>query len=80
MTLDKFSTLLYIIIIIIVSNVEAANSCIKQWKDMQAYNAEGKAFFSIFEIDLFDYNIGSYHPMTKYTMLMPMALFFNFWI
>ena len=58
MTLDKFSTLLYIITIIIVSNVEAKNSCIKQWKDMQAYNAEGKAFFSIFEIDLFDYNIG----------------------
>ena len=64
MTLDQFSTLLYIIIIIIVSNVEAANSCIKQWKDMQAYNAEGKAFFSIFEIDLFDYNIvGSYEKI-----------------
>ena len=64
MTLDKFSTLLYIIIIIIVSNVEAKNSCIKQWKDMQAYNAEGKAFFSIFEIDLFDYNIvGSYEKI-----------------
>ena len=58
MTLDIFSTLLYIIIS--VSNVEALNNCIKQWKDMQAYNAEGKAFFSIFEIDLFDYNIGSY--------------------
>ena len=58
MTLVQFSTLLYIIII--VSNVETANSCIKQWKDMQAYNAEGKAFFSIFEIDLFGYNIGSY--------------------
>ena len=58
MTLDQFSTLLYIIII--VSNVETTNSCIKQWKDMQAYNAEGKAFFSIFEIDLFGYNIGSY--------------------
>ena len=61
MTLDQFSTLLYIIII--VSNVETENSCIKQWKDMQAYNAEGKAFFSIFEIDLFGYNIGSYDKM-----------------
>ena len=43
MTLDQLSTLLYIIII--VSNVEALNNCIKQWKDMQAYNAEGKEFF-----------------------------------
>ena len=60
MTLDQFSTLLYIIIIISVSNVEALNNCIKQWKDMQAYNAEGKAFFSIFEIDLLGYNKGSY--------------------
>ena len=66
MTLVQFSTILYIIIIIIVSNVETENSCIKQWKDMQAYNAEGKAFFPIFEIDLFGYNIGSYDKIHNF--------------
>ena len=61
MTLDQFSTLLYIIIIISVSNVEALNNCIKQWKDMQAYNAEGKAFFSSL---IFGYDHSSYQGPT----------------
>ena len=47
MTLNQFSTFMYTIIIF-VSTVDAANSCIQEWLSMRADTAEGKAFFFTF--------------------------------
>ena len=44
MNLEKYSTYIYIITILVLNVIQAENSCMQEWFDMKAYNAIGKCF------------------------------------